>query len=202
MMRLALLALLISSAGADDTCGNEEYQQCGGLEFTGSTCCPSYDDCVFVNSWYSQCQPTDLCLTLQYGQCGGIDFDGQECCPGSFTCTYSNDWYSQCLLTVADSTECAVAYEKCDGKHGDGSAWGTQAGDKECCITGFECIYHNDWYSQCQPIVPCTNPRWGQCGGYDSDDNPWLDDTDNSACCPGGFECEVVNTWYSQCQWA
>ena len=33
------------------------WGQCGGQGFTGSTSCVSGSSCVFVNNWYSQCQP-------------------------------------------------------------------------------------------------------------------------------------------------
>jgi hypothetical protein len=34
-------------------------------------CCPDYDVCTYVNSFFSQCQDKDLCLVAPYGQCGG-----------------------------------------------------------------------------------------------------------------------------------
>jgi hypothetical protein len=33
------------------------WQQCGGMTYTGSTCCLPGNKCVYVNDWYSQCLP-------------------------------------------------------------------------------------------------------------------------------------------------
>jgi len=36
---------------------SDAYGQCGGANFSGSTCCPSGYTCKYVNDWYSQCVP-------------------------------------------------------------------------------------------------------------------------------------------------
>lgn len=33
--------------------------KCGGIGYTGPTGCPSGSSCVYVNDWYSQCQPSN-----------------------------------------------------------------------------------------------------------------------------------------------
>jgi hypothetical protein len=37
------------------SCPNKEFQQCGGKEFKGETCCSSGTTCVIANDFYSQC---------------------------------------------------------------------------------------------------------------------------------------------------
>ncbi|KAI5803057.1 glycoside hydrolase superfamily [Geopyxis carbonaria] len=53
---LALLALLALSGTA--TAQSTAYGQCGGLNWTGATSCVSGYACVYLNDWYSQCQPS------------------------------------------------------------------------------------------------------------------------------------------------
>eukprot|EP00245_Coleochaete_scutata_P000162 TRINITY_DN1016_c0_g1_i1.p1 TRINITY_DN1016_c0_g1~~TRINITY_DN1016_c0_g1_i1.p1 ORF type:complete len:148 (-),score=4.10 TRINITY_DN1016_c0_g1_i1:386-829(-) len=38
-------------------CGNVLYDQCGGVKFTGLTCCPPRSSCVKSDEYYSQCRP-------------------------------------------------------------------------------------------------------------------------------------------------
>ena len=91
MLRSLWSALLAFSA--PETCVNKEFDQCGGKvrgaalprqagtkasehdprrfewqEFKGDTCCPTYDNCSYVNDFYFQCQPKDLCLNPEFGQ--------------------------------------------------------------------------------------------------------------------------------------
>jgi hypothetical protein len=35
----------------------KRWQQCGGKDHSGSTCCESNSKCVFLSEWYSQCWP-------------------------------------------------------------------------------------------------------------------------------------------------
>ncbi|RAO68189.1 uncharacterized protein BHQ10_004201 [Talaromyces amestolkiae] len=47
---------ILSLAGAV-TAQVSAWGQCGGIDYTGTTTCASGYSCVFVNDWYSQCQP-------------------------------------------------------------------------------------------------------------------------------------------------
>ena len=125
---------------ASQTCSNKEFGQCGGKGYSGETCCPHYDNCTFVNPYYSQCQPKDLCLNVMYAQCGGMDHHDpprpwtkanhhQTCCPPSFDCTFVNSYYSQCQYNSTNTT-CAAKYQQCGGEGWTGPT---------CCIPGFEC---------------------------------------------------------------
>jgi hypothetical protein len=118
-----MLVSAVASLGAA-TCPNKEFDQCGGQTFGGEKCCPSYDACVLVNDFFSQCQPTDLCLTPMYGQCGGLDpitknpWDPKlACCPDGFECDKQNDFYSQCSPSTKP-TDCSAGYAQCAGQDG------------------------------------------------------------------------------------
>ncbi|TKA53805.1 hypothetical protein B0A53_03595 [Rhodotorula sp. CCFEE 5036] len=79
------------------------YQQCGGMGWSGDTCCiPGYT-CVVSDAYYSQCRPVATTTTtsattstsssasptpsgctgaqVAYGQCGGVGYSGDTCCP-------------------------------------------------------------------------------------------------------------------------
>jgi hypothetical protein len=50
----------VSFGGEGDvmkTCGNVDWEQCGGKEFIGATCCPAGSACAYTNEWWSQCTP-------------------------------------------------------------------------------------------------------------------------------------------------
>ena len=119
LLNLFLALAAVAYTIAD--CVNKEYDQCGGKDFPGDTCCPDYDECIYKNPYYSQCIPKDICLTPDYGQCNGtvhtpgepdhpVDPKHHQCCPASFTCTYQNEWYSQCKPTPDPSSPCGQPY--------------------------------------------------------------------------------------------
>lgn len=202
-MMLLKAALLISLPAVRTTaCSNVEFDQCGGSNFTGDTCCPDYDVCTYVNSFFSQCQDKDLCLVAPYGQCGGMDQHQPPrpwtpanhhptCCPPSFYCSPQNPYFSQCLYNTTANTTCAAGHAQCGGKGWTG---------KTCCIPGFSCESRNEYYSGCEPMPLCTNARFGQCGGIDADGLPWTPANHHSDCCPENFYCSYVNADYSQCK--
>jgi len=86
------------------------YDQCGGINYSGSTTCPSGSHCEYVNDYYHQCLPgspspadpspgdggSQPTLNL-YDQCGGINYNGLTTCPSGSHCEYVNDYYYQCL---------------------------------------------------------------------------------------------------------
>jgi hypothetical protein len=113
-----------SSAGTTPpaTCPNKQGSQCGGKAFTGNTCCPSGLQCVYVEPYWSNCQPAtskqvaggaavatapvsqpatsntqQQCSNAKWAQCAGKAFKGEKCCPSGSMCKYINEWYSQCL---------------------------------------------------------------------------------------------------------
>ena len=100
------------------SCPNKQYDQCGGgKDFSGPTCCPSGNTCVFINEYYSQCQstlpgpgsgpspsspgsspssPPGSCAE-KYDQCGGIGWIGPTCCPPGQKCCCNNQYSSTCI---------------------------------------------------------------------------------------------------------
>jgi hypothetical protein len=168
-MRIVPYLILCSSASAallkkDDDCDNAPWDQCGGTNFQGETCCPAGYDCTYSNDYFSGCSLEDLCLVVQFGQCGGTDSDGnpwpedQKCCPDGFECSYTNAYYSQCIEKGSNNTDCSGPYEQCGGQGFNGTT---------CCTAGYECTedaVNPQWYSGCTPIPVCTNAAYGQCG--------------------------------------
>ncbi|KAH3674871.1 hypothetical protein WICPIJ_009441 [Wickerhamomyces pijperi] len=62
------------------------------------------------------------------------------------------------------------------------------------CALGYECVYQNDWYSQCTAINYPSNEyaqRWEQCHGVN-----YNGPTD----CVPGFTCAIDNKYYGGCQ--
>ncbi|KAI9024662.1 endo-glucanase RCE3 [Hyaloraphidium curvatum] len=96
-----------------------QWGQCGGIGFTGPTCCPSGWACKVQNAYYSQCLQssspgaTTGCSSV-WGQCGGTGWTGPTCCADGSTCVVSNDYYSQCLPTTnpVKTTTSATAAKK------------------------------------------------------------------------------------------
>ncbi|KAG8809082.1 hypothetical protein FRC18_004738 [Serendipita sp. 400] len=104
------------------------YAQCGGVGFTGPTCCQSGSTCTYSNSYFSTCvldtlpttttssaspppasssssaRTSSVICTNLWGQCGGQAFTGPTCCPAGWTCVYINIWFSQCLRLATTIT--------------------------------------------------------------------------------------------------
>ncbi|GAA5908699.1 hypothetical protein JCM5296_002680 [Sporobolomyces johnsonii] len=74
------------------------YDQCGGVDWHGGTCCPKDFACAKSSEWYSQCRPADSkgCTFQAYDQCGGIGFAGEGCCMSGTSCVKLSEWWSQC----------------------------------------------------------------------------------------------------------
>ncbi|CAE7942256.1 unnamed protein product, partial [Symbiodinium necroappetens] len=91
---------------------------------------------------------------------------------------------------------CRGKYAQCGGKNYNGET---------CCIYGWDCIFVNDFYSQCKPStaptttvpVDCSAPgtelrgKFQQCGGQS-----WQ----GSRCCEAGLFCKYDNDFYSDCR--
>mmetsp|Transcript_23924 Transcript_23924/g.20913 ORF Transcript_23924/g.20913 Transcript_23924/m.20913 type:complete len:505 (-) Transcript_23924:87-1601(-) len=74
------------------------WQQCGGNDYSGSTCCIAGYECFYENDWWSHCKPLPPSGTCAgwWQKCGGIGHTGFTCCDPGSTCTYYNNWWSQC----------------------------------------------------------------------------------------------------------
>ena len=196
---------VLSLLGFSGACQNKEWDQCGGQSFSGPTCCPAGDSCVVNNQYYSQCLPSKQCMNAQWAQCGGTDPKTQQpwpanktCCPENFVCEKQNPYYSQCNPDTSNKT-CAQGYEQCGGVDADQKPWGSEPGEKTCCLAGYTCSKDNEYYSGCKPEPFCANADYGQCGGVDQKQQPWDTDHGHDTCCPCGFSCSKQSQYYSQC---
>lgn len=90
-----------------DQC-SAKYEQCGGKDWTGPTCCKTGLQCFAHNEHYAQCdlsddhEPPENCAP-EWHQCGGQDWSGPtQCCSGAASghveleCVHQSQWYSQC----------------------------------------------------------------------------------------------------------
>jgi len=104
-----------------------EFEQCGGSDWTGATCCQADWFCRSLNEWHSQCEPERTrqtqhsaegpaaaparqaaspptpqqvasCCAAAFEQCGGEGFRGSPCCQVGSTCIVKTPHLSQCVL--------------------------------------------------------------------------------------------------------
>eukprot|EP00438_Fugacium_kawagutii_P020874 Skav228294 [mRNA] locus=scaffold209:186591:187160:- [translate_table: standard] len=94
-----------------------KWEQCGGTNYDGPTCCEAGLVCVVENEWYSQCVPSESTTTTSaieststasstskgsgecagaWHRCGGRDHKGPTCCTPGYFCKAKNECYSQC----------------------------------------------------------------------------------------------------------
>jgi len=79
-------------------------------------------------------------------------------------------------------------WAQCDGKDFTG---------EKCCQSIDDCIYQNDYFSQCTPRDVCLTPQFQQCNGTV---NGTKMNSTKTQCCPPSFHCVYQNDYYSQCQ--
>ncbi|OQS04921.1 hypothetical protein THRCLA_20758 [Thraustotheca clavata] len=77
------------------------WEQCGGKNYNGESTCTSANTCVYIDEWFSQCQPTSATVNLAIlSQCGGssneFDLNGKTCSDEDI-CQKWNDLFSQCI---------------------------------------------------------------------------------------------------------
>lgn len=89
-----------------------KWEQCGGTNYDGPTCCEDGLVCNVENEWYSQCVPGSTTETSTsastssstsqgecagaWHRCGGRDHKGPTCCTAGYFCKVKNECYSQC----------------------------------------------------------------------------------------------------------
>jgi hypothetical protein len=113
-----------SPPSSPSLCLNKIWLKCGGLEWTGDTCCPEGTSCFSHNRFFSYCKPAvdpitskptvpiptsalpsskppsssgNICSNKAWSQCNGLGFSGEKCCSSGETCAYFNQHYSQCV---------------------------------------------------------------------------------------------------------
>ncbi|ORX44473.1 glycoside hydrolase/deacetylase [Piromyces finnis] len=52
-------------------------------------------------------------------------------------------------LAKLSNAACSGAYAQCGGNNFQGES---------CCVSGFQCVKHNEWYSSCQPGIESNSP--------------------------------------------
>jgi uncharacterized protein YkwD len=177
------------------------WEQCGGNDWKGPTCCDEGYDCIESHEWYSQCRPApekaDPACAGTWEQCGGKLWEGSACCPVGHNCTELDEWYSQCVPETQEAppaaapVDCASTWEQCGGKSWEGPA---------CCPADHTCTEVDEWYSQCAPSASAQpagdapasecSKTWEQCGG-----KFW----EGPKCCPADHTCSEIDEWYFHC---
>jgi hypothetical protein len=99
LFKALTVSAFLSLASASDSACASAYYQCGGINWTGATCCETGFSCIVQNDYYSQCLEDTDNLGCQpfYQQCGGNGFTGTTCCKTGSTCQVVNEYYHQCL---------------------------------------------------------------------------------------------------------
>lgn len=186
------------------------YAQCGGIEYTGATCCQTGQNCFVqmldgqVNPYYSQCLPaqtcddgntvnTDACTNAHFvAICGdGIVHAGVEACDDG-NMNDDDDCTNSCTART-----CSNAYEQCGG---------TGNVNPTCCKAGSTCKQQvnngvvNPFYSQCIPDACddqndvdtdyCTNQKTVHACG----DGVVYSGTVRAEACDGGVGCTSTCT--------
>jgi len=172
------------------------FSQCGGMSWSGPTCCWGDNSCFQESQWYSQCLPTELPpgVVPEWGQCGGEGWTGSTTCEDLTTCQVLSAQTSKCISVIPQSPKppspppsppapngCAYRYDQCGG---------LLFGNK-CCVPGNVCTVQNAWYSQClpAPVAPGVKRQYEQCGSAGQPNSP----------CETGFTCKTVDQFYSVC---
>jgi len=103
------------------------WQQCGGRNHAGPTCCTEGYRCIVGNEWHSQCKPVTSTTT-----------SSATVVPSTTTAMTSQT----APVTSTQPASCAGAWQQCGGRNHAGPT---------CCTEGYRCIVGNEWYSQCKP---------------------------------------------------
>jgi len=107
--------------------------QCGGLDHTGSTCCPSGLACQDVNVYYSGC----------FEQCYGPSWACNTATTApTTTTTTSTTQNAGCTVNRGSGAQC------------DGSSYADDESQRGCCAAGLQCYRQHQWYSGCYESCP------------------------------------------------
>ncbi|OUM66708.1 carbohydrate-binding module family 1 protein [Piromyces sp. E2] len=115
-----------------DSCENDYFARCGGIGFTGSTCCKKGLYCKVQNPYYYQCVSLDDEVVQN---------------PDPTTTKKSNSTIKQ-TSTTSDIKPTGKTcengpFDRCGGIGFEGTS---------CCGEGYVCFPHNDYYYQCISI--------------------------------------------------
>merc|ERR1712060_939484 len=120
-----------TSSASSGACA-EEWGQCGGQDWTGSTCCASGLKCVRQTVWFSICEHISA---VEPQSTTAVGSTTAASTPAPVTT-------SAAPATTAIGT-CAGPWEQCGGDGWTGTT---------CCASGYFCNALSEWHSQCDPV--------------------------------------------------
>jgi len=120
-----------TSSASSGACA-EEWGQCGGQDWTGSTCCASGLKCVRQTVWFSICEHISA---VEPQSTTAVGSTTAASTPAPVTT-------SAAPATTAIGT-CAGPWEQCGGNGWTGTT---------CCASGYFCNALSEWHSQCDPV--------------------------------------------------
>jgi len=124
-----------TSSASSGACA-EEWDQCGGQEWTGSTCCASGLTCIKQTIWFSICEPNSAVGT-ETTTVAGSTSAAATAAPVTSTAAPATP------ATTEASGSCAGPWEQCGGAGWTGTT---------CCASGYFCNALSEWHSQCDPV--------------------------------------------------
>lgn len=113
------------------------YAQCGGLKYTGASCCVSGYYCSSMNDYYYQCIPGTT-----------TTYKSSSTTTPSRTITTSSSSTKSLPTPTTVNQNCIAPYGQCGGLNYIGA---------KCCVKGFHCSSMNDYYHQCVGGDPTTS---------------------------------------------
>merc|ERR1711933_232613 len=116
----------------------EEWGQCGGQDWTGSTCCASGLTCIKQTIWFSICEPS-FAVGAETTTIEGSATTTSAAATGVPVTTAA----PATPATTEASGSCAGPWEQCGGAGWTGTT---------CCASGYFCDALSEWHSQCNPV--------------------------------------------------
>ncbi|KAH8913722.1 carbohydrate-binding module family 1 protein [Atractiella rhizophila] len=192
--------------------GKNCYDFSGASQAYGGSYCVTWVQLSQYNQHYGEGGQAPQCQNCACSGGGSITSNGGSTASGlssrssqsnsassSKSTSSSSSPTSGSTSSAPSSTTTQVAYGQCGGQGWTGAT---------ACASGYNCVYSNDYYSQCvpggdssssssSPSSPSSAPSstgtqsaYGQCGGQG-----WAGATG----CTAGYHCVYSNPYYSQC---
>mmetsp|Transcript_78472 Transcript_78472/g.227789 ORF Transcript_78472/g.227789 Transcript_78472/m.227789 type:complete len:686 (+) Transcript_78472:66-2123(+) len=122
----------------------EIHEQCGGVGWSGPTCCARGLVCHRINEWWSGCRKeeerkAETTTTTTSTAAAFVDHP-------------ASDAVFEAPEAAGGVAECAAPHKQCGGISWSGPV---------CCTDGYECRFQNDWWSGCDPVTQHKQPTGG-----------------------------------------
>ncbi|UJR23216.1 hypothetical protein I4U23_026235 [Adineta vaga] len=192
-----------------------EWNQCGGINYSGDTSCCDSLTCTELNPWYHQCLQGTTASTISttttttstttanqgcntvYSQCGGQNWGGATCCIDS-ACIVSNPYYSQCLpdttTTTTTTTQSTTTTTQSTTTTTQSTATTTQSTTTTTQSTATTTQSTTTTTQSTTSSSSAANQNcvvmYQQCGG--------INYYGSTTCCDGSA-CNYLNDYYYQC---